>query len=75
MQRLSSWLAMRCKESMFQAFLGAYDEQEAVREARALCKVGSRAELDTNPQAAQRCHELIRKPYSIFLNERSSTHV
>jgi hypothetical protein len=62
---------MRCKESMFQAFIGAYDEQEAVSAARALCKIGSRAELDTNPQAAKRCHDLIRKPYSAFLNERN----
>lgn len=71
MQRLSTWLALRCKEGQFQAFLGAFDEQEAVSEARALCKIGSRAELDTNPQAAERCHELIRKPYTAFLNERN----
>jgi len=73
--RLSTWLALRCKEDVFQAFLGTRDEQEATSRVRALCGVGSRAQVDTNPAAAERCHELIRKPYARFLNERSLTHV
>jgi hypothetical protein len=71
MQRLSTWLALRCKESMFQAFIGAYDELEATSAVRALCGVESRRELDTDPTAAERCHSLIRKPYNAYLTERS----
>ena len=70
MQRLSAWLALRCKEQAFQAFLGTHDEQEATSRVRALCDIGSRAEVDSNPHAAQRCHSLIRKPYADFINER-----
>lgn len=69
--RLSTWLALRCKERPFQQFLDAHNEQDAVSRVRALCHVGSRAELDTNPTAAERCHELIRRPYANYLTERS----
>lgn len=67
-QRLSTWLALRCKEPAFQQFLHAHDEQEATNKVRELCNVGTRAELDRNPEAAERCHTLIRKPYFDYLN-------
>jgi len=75
MQRLSTWLALRCKEPEFREFLHAPDEPTAIRVVRALCDVQSRAEVDSDPAAAERCHSLIRKPYARFIHERSITHV
>lgn len=69
--RLSTWLALRCQEKQFQQFLRVPDEATCARVVRALCDIQSRAEVDTNPEAASRCHELIRKPYTAFLNERN----
>ncbi len=72
--RLSQWLALRCQEKQFQQFLRVPDEHTATRVVRALCDVESRAEVDTNPVAQKRCHDLIRKPYLAY-TERSTTHV
>ncbi|WP_208280141.1 hypothetical protein [Massilia oculi] len=65
-QRLSTWLALRCREPLFQRFLRVPDEQTAVRSVRAICEVKSRGEIDRNPTAAQRFHDFIRKPYLVF---------
>ncbi|WP_443115454.1 hypothetical protein [Herbaspirillum seropedicae] len=73
--RLSQWLALRCREREFQQFLRVPDEHTATRVVRALCDVESRAEVDTNPAAEKRCHDLIRKPYIAYTTERSTTHV
>lgn len=73
--RLSTWLALRCKEPQFREFLRVPDEPTAIRVVRALCDVQSRAEVDSDPDAAERCHSLIRKPYAAFIHERSTTHV
>lgn len=67
-KRLSTWLALRCKEPAFQQFLHAHDEQEATTKVRELCRIGSRSELDRDADAAERCHTLIRKPYLDYLN-------
>jgi hypothetical protein len=71
MQRLSAWLAHRCRERDFQAFLGVDSEIEAARTARELCHVQSRAEIDFNPAAATLFHECIRKPYFEFTRKES----
>lgn len=72
---LAQWVAMRCKEPHFLAWLyGQHKEQWATTEGesaedvaanlvRALCGVESRAELDSNPDAAATLHKLIREPY------------
>jgi hypothetical protein len=73
MQRLSAWLALRCREPQFQAFLSVGSETEAARAARELCHVQSRAEIDFNPAAATLFHESIRKPYFEFT--RKEHHV
>lgn len=69
MQRLSVWCALRCREPEFQRFLGVSREDEAAEKVRSICGVESRAELDTNAEAAARLHDRIRKPYIEF-NER-----
>lgn len=35
-----------------------------------LCEVSSRKELDTNPDAAKRLHDLVRKPYAAWLERQ-----
>ena len=65
-QRLSQWLALRCKEPLFWRFLQVADEQAAVHQVRTLCGVASRSEFDRDPEAAQRFHQLIRKPYITY---------
>lgn len=70
--RLSAWLALRCKEPMFQRFLKVDSEAAAVEKVRALCGVASRGEVDRNPEAAQRCHEKIRLPYQQFYHHQES---
>jgi hypothetical protein len=72
---LAQWVAMRCQEPHFQAWLYRQDrerwiaaagedaEEVAANVIRAICGVDSRAELDSNPEAAARLHKLIREPY------------
>lgn len=67
--RPSTWLALRCKEGQFQRFLGAVSEEEAAEVVRIACGVDSRAEIDTKLEAQQRWHEVIRKPYSLYLQD------
>lgn len=68
-QRLSTWLALRCKEPLFQRFLRVPDEQTAVRSVRAICEVKSRGEIDRNDRAAKRFHDFIRKPFLLFCQD------
>ena len=68
-QRLSTWLALRCREPLFQRFLRVPDEPTAVHSVRAICEVKSRGEIDRNSSAAQRFHDFIRKPYLLFAND------
>jgi len=72
-QRLSTWLALRCREPLFQRFLRVPDEQTAVRSVRAICEVKSRGDIDRNPTAAQRFHDFIRKPYFVFTQDPKNT--
>lgn len=65
-QRLSQWVAVRCKEEVFQRFLQVTSEQQAIEQVRARCAVASRAEFDSDPEAAARLHQLIRIPFIDF---------
>ncbi|MEH6435808.1 hypothetical protein [Massilia sp. DD77] len=65
-QRLSTWLALRCREPLFQRFLRVPDEQTAAHSVRAICEVKSRGEIDKNPTAAERFHQFIRLPFLQF---------
>lgn len=45
-------------------------EDLAARVVRDLCGVVTRRDLDTNPDAAKKFHELIRRPYLAYLGQR-----
>lgn len=74
-QRLSQWLALRCKEPLFWRFLRVTDEAMAVHSVRAICEVKSRSQVDTEPAAQKRFHDFIRKPYILFTEEQEKSHV
>jgi hypothetical protein len=71
----SRWVALRCKEPVFWDFLSSQvgsfgyvkSEEEAAQVVRVACNVDSRSKLDTDPEAEQRFHEIIRKPYIKFV--------
>ncbi len=70
--RLSAWAALACKNPAFQRFLQVDSEPAAVAKLRALCGIESRRELDSDTEAAQRFHEVIRKPYIQFTHQEQS---
>jgi hypothetical protein len=72
-QRLSTWLALRCKEAIFQTFLGVKTETEAVTRVRVLLGVKSRAEVDKNPETAAKFHQQIRLPFSQYQQDNPQT--
>lgn len=53
-----------CKNPDFLAFCSARSADEAADYIRRVCRVGSRAELDHNRDAANAFHELVRKPFA-----------
>ncbi|WP_156117434.1 hypothetical protein [Collimonas arenae] len=73
-QRLSTWLALRCREPDFQAFLHVDSEVEATRAVRSICHVTSRGDIDRDESAATRFHQFIRRPYFEFMT-RKEHHV
>lgn len=75
MQRLSTWLALRCKEADFQAFLRVDSEVEATRAVRSICHVTSRGDIDRDPAAATLFHQFIRRPYFEFTQRKEASHV
>lgn len=71
--RLSAWVALRCREPRFQAFVQATDEAAAATAVRTMCNITSRGELDRDAEAAARFHSLIRIPYSEFNHAQEAT--
>lgn len=59
-----AWLEARNPQLAERAPLGLADADLAAHLVRTICDVESRAELDHNPEAARRFHELIRKPWA-----------
>jgi hypothetical protein len=57
------WTVLRCKEDEFQQFLGVHGEEAAARRVKAICEIGSRAELDRDAGAQARWDARIRKAY------------
>lgn len=54
-----------CQQPEFWDFAGgAESAEEAAQWVRRTCGVKSRAELDTNPDAAYRFHNLVRIPFA-----------
>lgn len=64
--RLSTWIAIACKSPDFWRFMQVSGEQEAIEQVRVRCAVASRAEFDSDPEAAARLHRLIRIPFIDF---------
>lgn len=64
--RLSTWLALRCKEPLFQRFLRVPSEELAAHSVRAICQVKSRGDVDRDEAAQKRFHQFIRLPYLQF---------
>ncbi len=73
--RLSTWVALRCKEPLFQRFLGVDSEPAAIDTVRTKCGVKSRAEFDKDPKAKARFDEIIRHPFTKFSNRHEATNV
>jgi len=69
---IAKWLGIRCNEPEFWTFLENLErvnfpignKDEAAYWVRKLCGVESRAEIDNDPEAAERFHRLIRGPYA-----------
>lgn len=66
------WTVLRCKEPEFHDFLGVHGEEAAARRVKAICEIGSRAELDRDAAAQARWNERIRKAYLKYQNEESA---
>lgn len=72
------WIALRCKEQSFWAFLAqafgtkVRSEEEAVATVYLFGNVDSRAKFDTDPAAANRFHQLFRRPYAEFTERTRS---
>ena len=68
--QLSHWVALRGEEQEFRDFLSekfrvnVNTPAQAAECVRHVCEVQSRADLDNDPDAAERFHRLIRGPYS-----------
>ena len=56
--RLSQQAAIRCSDETYRHWLCVDDEESAKAQVRKACQVDSRAELDTDPDAAGRWHEM-----------------
>jgi hypothetical protein len=72
---LAKWAVMRCKEESFQKWMssihdlkfwldGPNPEEACKRIICVLCKIESRKQLDTNPEAARLFDLHIRNPYA-----------
>lgn len=72
--RLSVWAALACKNPDFWRFLQVSSEQQAIEQVRARCAVASRAEFDSDPEAAARLHQLIRIPFIDFPQRQELPH-
>ena len=84
MAPLCEWAVMACKTQTFQRW--AFEQPKALKLTRGLsmeeqarslilsvCGVSSRKSLDTEPAAAKKLHEFVRKPYVKWLQEQGVT--
>lgn len=76
---LSQWLALRCKEPEFWAFIedkhdivkGWVDSSEKCNElVKEYLDIESKSEIDNDADALKRFHEMIRLPYANWLTGR-----
>ena len=64
---LAKLAGMWCQSADFQKWMGFDNAEEAASAIRETCRIGSRAELDNNPRAAELFNRHIRGPYSMHL--------
>lgn len=79
---IARWLGIRCGEDAFQAWLfetywkqaahatGDTPAKRAASVIRAVCGVESRREFDSDPDAADRFHRLIRSQWATYQQSR-----
>ena len=64
---VARWLGIQCKDAEFQAWalkhLAVSNEVLAAMLVRHACQVATRAEIDSDQQALDRFHRLIREPW------------
>lgn len=78
--RLSNYAAQLCREPLFISYIGdrcgeqpsseAHAEEFAGEWMRRTLKIGSRADLDTDREAATRFHKHVREPYNKWYRDR-----
>jgi hypothetical protein len=74
----SRWIAMRCKEAEFWQFLSEQfgaavrSEYGAIEVVKTYGGVESRAEFDTDPHAARRFHDVLRRPFSDYVQRKAA---
>lgn len=66
--KLAQKAGIACNEGAFHKFLEVADKDAAANRLRRLCEISSRAELDTNPEAAARFEEIMTR-YECWLRE------
>lgn len=66
--KLAQKAGMLCNEGGFQKYLEVDDKDSAARRLRRMCGIGSRADLDRDPEAAERFQE-IASGYEAWLRE------
>lgn len=70
--------AILCRDPKFRQWLvrdtehKPGDADEAAEVVRLVCGIDSRRELDTNPTAAERFHEDVRKPYLAWRDQQGA---
>jgi hypothetical protein len=75
---LAKLAGMWCKDETFHEYFSQHVDPEtheisdegAADYIRAICRVDSRAEIDSNGEASVRFHEYIRQPYMDWLKEQ-----
>jgi hypothetical protein len=68
---LCKWAVMRDDDPMFKAWIPhGVNPRDYILEA---CEIGSRKELDTDPAAASRFHQCVRRPFAAWLQEQGVT--
>jgi hypothetical protein len=72
MAPLCEWAVMICRDQQFRRWaLGAGATEDQVKaHILTLCGIESRKELDTDPAAAKKLHDLVRKPYAAWLERQ-----
>jgi len=64
---LALWCVQRCKDVKFHEWADVPDEEHAKAFVLKTCGIKSRHELDTDPAAAKRFDELVRRQFQAYV--------